>query len=152
MFVVVHQVQSQIYPLNQNNDCTISSDAGSGAVYYYSPSDLDDVGVYVASHGSCSVGSYTHVTVTAPSGAVYDCGYAPLDGTQTLLSCTNYPRGTAEEGGNFFTFDLGITLAQVALTFTHEAETRTAPTPTSTVVTTPSKFQLTSIFQRAPSW
>lgn len=136
-------------PLNTNNKCEISDQLAQndeeGATFYYAATDLDDVGIYVKSLGTCDAGSYARVSITTPEGTDA-CGYVALDGNNNLVSCPNLPRGTVDSNYQFeidYNFDPVVEfLFYGTFAVTHVQQTNFAPTPTSTVTTTNSMHDL----------
>ena len=140
------------YPINQMSGCQVSSDYGSG-VLYYSSSDTDDGGVYFQSSepGTCTPGSYGHVYFDGST----DLGYLPLDGTRHLFSVPNTPRGTLAEGASEYEVH-GVLAAnmflppQVIFQVTHQQQTVLAAPSTSTVLVTQSKHLDEALYTQYP--
>lgn len=112
-------------PANNNPNCQINSQGISGDSYYYSSGDTDDVGIFVYS-SNCDPGSYAPVQLQTPTGSFIDCGYLALDCQEYLVSCPNFPRGSAGTGYYEFQYivqtccylyyDFGISHTQVTET------------------------------------
>lgn len=136
--------QAQTYPGNTQDSCEILSDLSypaPGPPVYYNTESTDDIG-FLFKGESCTPGSYGHVTLTAPEGVVYDCGYIPLDAPLfQLADCANTPRGVAGEGKYIVHLNIGSAYLPISysFTFTHTQVTSTAAALTSTITTTPSK-------------
>lgn len=135
--------------------CTFSTPSYYGGVptQYYNVSSVDDVGIRMAYYVTQSKGpcrdTFAQVNLVTPANGVVNCGSIALnstgDGTTySLLSCPNFPRGFASEGGYYFSATAAgdaahITTYTVPFTIVHTQATVTAtPSSITTVTTTPS--------------
>lgn len=134
--------------------CTFSTPSYYGGVptQYYNVSSVDDVGVqlafYIKNNGACQ-DTVAQVNLVTPANGVVNCGSINVnptgDGTMySLLSCPNFPRGLAGEGGYYFSAtaaynSFSTTTLSVPFTVVHTQATVTAtPSSVTTVTTTPS--------------
>lgn len=137
-------------PLNTNPNCGVGSQLGGdneNSVFYYAPTDIDDVGIYAQSLGQCDPGSYAQVSITTSNGAQTQCGYLPLDGGVHLLSCPGLSRGSIVPGSDtiFYAFDPSTGVSYFdQFGVVHTQSTATAATPTQTVTITNSRLPIPS--------
>lgn len=140
-FMAVAGAQDTQYPANTNNDCGVNSENPGAAFnpYYYSAADADDVSIYANSIGPCDAGSYSPVMLDTPGGTI-QCNPLSLDGATHLISCPNYPRGSAPDNSQYtirYLVDPGRYFFDNFL-ITHAQATSTAAVATQTVTVTPS--------------
>ena len=126
-------------PHNTNPACDLESDVGPGATYYYDPNDQQNLGAFYRSTGTCDDGSFAQVELAGPSGTI-QCGYANLDNAIHIVDCGIF-RGLLAAGTyqiRFYTRGPEVGFAMQQFSITHTQATEEAPTPSTTITTTPS--------------